>query len=131
MDSELTGRHITCLAMAIALSMAAGCASNPARTAQVNSRQRDRQQDINWAVSDLVQREQQCPKNLEIAARYISDDLKRSSVNFQRDLRFAGQWWQSDLNRFIQRQPEYRSEILRQLRGKPENIPAVAVDMFY
>ncbi len=104
-----------------------GCQSQ--RLAQ--SRLDRRAGNLRWTADRLADREQRNADWIHRDLQYIRDRLQLDAVRTERNFVELDRWIQRDVDRWIDRQPVYRREIERILRGKPERIEPTAVWLFF
>ncbi len=127
---ELSGRAPRAVALALlALGIAAALGCEPSPMAQ--RRTQMRLNNLHETGTMLAQSEQRRPANL----REDMDWVKREQQHRDRDLKDSAAWFgqlfQRDVEHFKAQQPEYRREIERIFRGKPETIEDTAIILFY
>jgi len=115
-----------CLTAAV-LVLATGCAHQALAQRRLNARAAG----IENTLSVYAERERLCPARLEEDAAYIRDDLALHAQRTAENAGKVGRFFADDVERWRTRQPDYRAEIDRILRGKPENFEWTAIILFY
>ena len=113
--------------LGVILVASVGCEPSPFAQQRITYRE----DHVRRTAEAFAQSEASRPERLRQAVEFISYDLNRTSQHFQRDLDYVDFWWQRDVKRMRDRQPEYEQELGRILRGKPETIERNAIIMFF
>lgn len=120
-------RVVSWLCLSAVLAAAPGC--QPQRLAQERLSYRARQSE--WAAGTLAAREQRSAVLVDRDLRFLQERLELDAVRTERDMAELDRLIRRDIDRWNARQPAYRRELQRILRGKPEQIESTAIWLFY
>jgi hypothetical protein len=118
----LTGAFARVMILAVG-----GCTTNHI----VDEQAARREDNLNWTLRTLADREARSARNLEFAAGWIDERIRHDQEALERDLKWLGDELEDEFRRFEHNQPLYRDRIAEILRGKPEEIERTAIKMFY
>ena len=124
---KLTALKLALPITLLAAALLCGCAEQKTVEAQANYRR----SSMGWAANSIVTREKRTVPDLANDANYIAWRIDHDTHQTNEDLILIGKYIQQDVDHFIKRQPDYRREIDRQLRGQPEKIAHNAIILFY
>ena len=122
--ARLPARELAGACLAGLLVVAAGCQASP----QAERRWQQRVGGVGHTLGWYWANEEAAPARLDRTVRMGLDRIEHDDRALRRNLGEAEKMLRFDIERFERRQPEYWQEILRMLRGKPENIEPTAVN---
>lgn len=120
------GLHSAVLGAAL-LILGTGCQHQALADRRMQSRVDKLSATVNEAANDL-------PKRAEKLSRwpgFIEKELQRDAAKLDRDLRELDRLAAKDVQRWVERQPDYQKGIARELWGKPERIEPTFIELFY
>lgn len=109
-----------------AVGMLAGC--------QHKERAR-RAVDARWAkagrtIETAIEREREGSARMSRTIRAFVADVQQDEIETRENFRELGRLIQADFRRWDQRQPDYAREVEALLRGKPEMLEPIAIELF-
>lgn len=94
-------------------------------------RVRQRTDGMGDTVAVWAQAERPRPARLSRAGEYLARNTALHAERFERDLEYTGRWYERDVQRFRERQPDYGYKLDQILRGRLERIEPHAIILFY